>query len=43
MPVGDGAVLTRKKQSPFTINKENRETGRKRFPSKKPKSAGGFS
>ena len=29
MPVGDGAVLTRKKQSSFTVNTENRKTGKK--------------
>ena len=47
MSVGDAAVLTRKQWS-FTINTENIETGKKiqkikRFPSKKSKSAGGFS
>ena len=29
MPVGDDAVLTRRKQSSFTANKEKRETGKK--------------
>ena len=29
MPVGDGAVLTKRKQSSFTVNTENRETGKK--------------
>ena len=47
MPVADGAVLTKRKQSSFTVSTENRETEKiqkiKRFPSKKSKSAGGFS
>ena len=29
MPVADGAVLTKRKQSSFSVSTENRETGKK--------------